>query len=286
MDIKLDEAFEIGEKGEDEEVDEIAIPVIPEGEFDRLVRKDQILDELMQYIEGADAEHLRRLESFKTKEERRQLIEEAKRKEIEVFRGNASGVYNLLGGKFYVHRRLHPMRKQQKDFSDFVFTKHSCSAPGEIAVMMKGNELVMKPWNSDQNELRFMAPEIVQSAYHGGNLKAYEGSAGTPASRAILGRYGSDRSKPFMVKVGNRFVDSRTYGGRRRPPQNNNVTTRIPKSSKLFPGNRVSSDYPLEVSYNGTNRIPIYTPLDVNPETGTLSDKKRRKQGTKSTKRR
>ena len=249
--------------------------VINEGDPSRhLIEKECVLDLHLEYVKASQEERERRAAQLRTKEQRERLQEEQKAKEKEIFRGNARDFYELLGSTFFIHRRINPKGLKKRNAVEFVISKCQQSVPGELQARVRDNELILKPWNHSELELRFVAPPCTIASRTRANAKTKAPSQGAIASKNIRGRFGNNKNYPYLVRIANnKFVDSRVYGGARLNTQSNNVLNAPLQvgggnPTQEFPDNRTARDYPLEVNYTGPSRSPNIIHLEPNTTGG------------------
>ena len=262
-----------GKSREEVKLENGAKLVINESDASRhLVEKDCVLDLHLEYVKASQEEREKRAAQMRTKEQRERALEEQKAKEKEIFRGNARDFYDLLAGTFFIHRRINPKGLKKRNAVEFVISKCQQSVPGELQARVRDNELVLKPWNHSELELRFVAPPCTTASRVPAYIKKNTTTTGSMASKNIRGRFGNNKNYPYKVRIApNKFVDSRVYGGARLHANsinknllNTNVKEGGVNPTKEFPDNRTARDYPLEVNYTGPSRTPTIVKLEPN----------------------
>ena len=254
-------------------------------EYQQQVEKGKVMDELLEYAKKSQEMVEKRVRDIVNREEMERIRKENERKEEALFKANAFDIADMLGAPvFYAHRMLDQrLENINPSINMFVFTKTPQSKPGELSIRILGDEMIIKPWNEVDKEIRFITPDVILASKNNGKIqRPPETSSGPTIRNALRGRKGTINSNfPYHVKVGkNQVVDARRYGGARRvvntlatPGNNNNhnnggvngglgfVGSRASMTSKKFPGSLTHRDYPLEVKYTGANRFPNYSTI-------------------------
>jgi hypothetical protein len=300
----MEEEEEMVQVVDEEEAEEAANP-----ELIAVRERAHLLDAHLDYAIEAARQRELRLEQIRNQSEIERRVLENEEKEKELFRANARDICDLLSGNvFYVHRKvatsetnLNPTTRAR---CEFVFSNTVRTMPGELACMVKGDEFVVRPWNVSDPEIRFIIPETLEAirnrSYSQNHIQNQQrpnnNNAAAIQTQAAL-KSGGAQGNPRFVRMKNRTIDTRVYGGARHPvagplslspPSSSPPTTTVPSllsrnllvspaevrrqnvariksmrnNSKRFPGNRLARDYPVEISYSH-GRTPLATPLRI-----------------------